>query len=131
MSKIYKALMVDDDKFLLSMYAKKFKNSGIEVELAASTSEALVKLRDNPDINILLLDIIMPNMDGLELLKKIRVEKLIPNADVIMLTNEGDFARITEAQALGISSYLIKASYTPSEVVDQVFRIVNLKVSNS
>src|SRR3989344_2149537 len=85
-----KILLVDDDRFLLDMYSLKFKKSGLEIDAVGTSLSALEKLRTGNVYDILILDIIMPTMDGLELLKTIRTEKLVPNAVVIMLTNQTD-----------------------------------------
>lgn len=115
-----KILLIDDDKFLLDMYSLKFKKSGLEIDTSSTSLGALEKIK-NGDYNILLLDIIMPGMDGLELLKKIRDDKLLPNSTVIMLTNQAD--DIDKARALGVDGYIIKATTIPSEVVEQVLSI--------
>ncbi len=120
-------LLVDDDKFLLEMYRKKFEQNGAVVDVAVGSEEALYKLREEgakPDI--LLLDIIMPNMDGLELLGVIRKENFIPTSIVIMLTNESDHDKIEKAKSLGIKGYIVKATSIPSEVVDEAMKIANL-----
>ena len=118
-------LLVDDDKFLLEMYRKKFEIRAEKVELAIGAEEALAKLRDGFAPDIILLDIIMPNMNGLELLSLIRKENLAPSSIVIMLTNESDRNRIEEAKQLGIKGYIVKATSIPSEVVDEAFKIAN------
>lgn len=115
-----KVLLVDDDRFLLDMYSLKFKKSGAEVETASSSTTALEKLKNNK-YSILLLDIIMPNIDGLELLKKIREEKLAEGTLIIMLTNQAD--DYDKARELGVDGYIIKATTIPSEVVEQVVNI--------
>lgn len=118
-------LVVDDDRFLLDMYSLKFKKSGLEIETCASSSHALEKLRTGSVYDIVLLDIIMPGMDGLELLSSIRKEKLLPNAVIIMLTNQAD--DFDKAKEFGIDGYIIKATTIPSEVVDQVILIYKNK----
>ncbi|MDO8729305.1 MAG: response regulator [bacterium] len=127
MDKKYAVLIVDDDKFLLDMYRKKFEREGATVDVAVGSLEALTKLRSGAKPDILILDIIMPNMDGIELLEMIRKEKLVPDAVVIMLTNESDPERIEKAKALGINGYIVKATRIPSEVVEEALKIVNLK----
>src|SRR3989344_2724308 len=102
MSKKYTVLIVDDDKFLLEMYRKKFENDGATVDVAVGSEGALTKLRGGAKPDILILDIIMPTIDGLELLAIIRKENLSPNSAVIMLTNESDRTKIERAQELGI-----------------------------
>ena len=121
-------MLVDDDHFLLDIYSLKFKTQGLNIVTADGSSEALEKIRngDNPDI--ILLDIIMPTMDGLELLKIIRDEKLVPLAVIIMLTNQSD--EMEKAKELGVDGYIIKATSIPSEVVSQVMEIYNKKNKN-
>lgn len=120
-----KILLVDDDKFLLDMYLLKFKKSGLDIDTASNGLMALDKIKSGTEYNIILMDIIMPGMDGLELLKTIREQKLLPNAKVIMLTNQADDE--DKAKALGIDGYIIKATTIPSEVVDKVLSIYNNK----
>ena len=123
--KSYSVLLVDDDKFLLDMYLLKFQKSGLEIDTSSNSQNALEKLRASNSYDIILLDIIMPGMDGLELLKTIRNEKLVPNAIIIMLTNQAD--DFDKAKPLGIDGYIIKATTIPSEVVDQVLLIYETK----
>jgi DNA-binding response OmpR family regulator len=123
-NKKMKVLLVDDDKFLLDMYSLKFKKSEIDIETSSSSSNALDKIRTG-DFNVILLDIIMPGMDGMEILKKIREEKLVPGAKVIMLTNQAE--EMAQAKALGVAGYIVKATTIPSEVVEKVISIYNNK----
>ncbi|MFZ2484368.1 MAG: response regulator [Minisyncoccia bacterium] len=126
MSKKCTVLIVDDDKFLLDMYRKKFEQEGATVDVAVGSDEALTKIRDGAKPDILILDIIMPSMDGLELLELIRKENLVPESAVIMLTNESDQERIEKAKSLGIKGYIVKATSIPSEVVERVWEIVGI-----
>jgi CheY-like chemotaxis protein len=128
--KKYKILIVDDDKFLLDMYAVKFKTLGHDPAVAVGAEDALNKLREGTNPEILILDIIMPSMDGLELLELIRKENLVPNATVVMLTNETDPAKIEKAKSLGVAGYIVKATSIPSEVVNEVINIVKNKQNN-
>lgn len=118
-----KVLVVDDDKFLLDMYALKFKKAGIDINSYSSTVEALEHIRAGEECDVLILDIIMPQMDGLELLKTIRAEKLLPKAKVMMLTNQSE--DFNKAKELGIDGYVVKATAIPSEVVTKVLSIYN------
>ncbi|OHB04667.1 MAG: hypothetical protein A3B16_00730 [Candidatus Zambryskibacteria bacterium RIFCSPLOWO2_01_FULL_45_43] len=120
-------LIVDDDKFLLEMYKRKFETNGVQADVAVGAEETLSKLRGGAEPEVLILDIIMPGMNGLELLEVIRKEKLAPNATVIMLTNESGGETINKAKALGIQGYIVKATSVPSEVVEKVWEIANLK----
>ncbi|HEY0907934.1 MAG TPA: response regulator [Candidatus Paceibacterota bacterium] len=118
-----KVLMVDDDKFLLGMYSLKFAQSGYDVDTALGSGAALNKLRTGARPDILILDIVMPDMTGLQLLQVVRDEKLAQDATVIMLTNQNDAASIERAKELGADGYIIKASTIPSEVIHVVERI--------
>lgn len=116
-------MFVDDDKFLLDMYALKFSKNGYEVQTALGPEDALKKLRDGYSPAVLLLDVVMPGMDGIQVLEVIRKEKLAPDAVVIMLTNQGLPEDIERAKKLNVNGYIIKAMSIPSEVLDEVNRI--------
>ena len=118
-----KIFLVDDDRFLLDMYAVKFQKSGLEVETANGSSVALQRLREGYTPDIILLDIIMPTMDGLALLEIIRAEKLASTSTIIMLTNQADDEE--KAEKLGIDGFIIKAMTIPSEVVTKVLEVYN------
>jgi CheY-like chemotaxis protein len=124
-NKHIRILMVDDDKFLLDMYVLKFKKSGLDVDTSSGSTSALVKLRAGEHFDIILLDIIMPTMDGLELLATIRKESLAPDAIIIILSNQSD--DMGKAQSLGVDGYIIKATSIPSEVVEKVLDIYKHK----
>lgn len=119
-----KVFLVDDDQFLLNMYSLKFKNSGFEIETANSASIALQKLRDGLTPDVLLCDLVMPTMDGLEFLKSVKNDHLAPKAALIVLTNQSQSADIEKARGLGIDGYIVKASTIPSEVVAEVRKIL-------
>ncbi len=123
--KSLKILLIDDDKFLLDMYSLKFKKSGLEIDTSSTSMSALEKIRGGNEYDIVLLDIIMPGMDGLDLLQTIRDEKLLPDSAIIMLTNQADDQE--KAKAFNVDGYIIKATTIPSEVVDQVLTIYKNK----
>ena len=119
-----KILIVDDDKFLLDMYTFKFKEKGFEVVQAFGSVEALSKLRSGMSADMILLDVVMPTMDGFELLEIIKSEKLAPQAKILMLSNLGQPADIEKGRTMGANGYVIKASATPSEVVEKVVDVL-------
>ena len=120
-----KVLIVDDDPFLLDMYTLKFSEQGFDVTPAASGEEAMNRLKAGGDsFSTVLLDLVMPGTDGFDLLKQIRDEKLCPSARVIVLSNLGEPSDIEKAKQYAIDGYIIKASATPSEVVEKVRAIV-------
>lgn len=124
-SKKMKILIVDDDKFLLDMYTLKFRGEGFDVVSVGGGSEALEALRVGGDtFCAALLDLVMPTMDGFEILKKIREENLAPSCHYIVLSNLGEPSDVERAKQFRISGYIIKASSTPSEVVEKVRAII-------
>jgi CheY-like chemotaxis protein len=122
-----KVIIVDDDKFLLNMYSIKFGKNNFEVNSAASGDELLAKIKEGYEPDIILLDIIMPGMDGFGVLDNLKKDNLAKNAVIIMLTNQGQLSDIEKAKTFGISGYIIKATTIPSEVVTEVERIYNLQ----
>jgi len=124
-----KILIVDDDTFLLDMYATKFGQAGYVVTTAKSVEVALVTLREGEVYKIILLDIIMPRLTGIDLLRAIRAEKLSSDPVCIVLSNQGEKADIEIAQEIGVDGYLIKANLIPSEVVAYVKEFVEQKGS--
>ncbi|KKT44860.1 MAG: Response regulator receiver protein [Parcubacteria group bacterium GW2011_GWA2_44_15] len=123
-SKKQKVLIIDDDQFLLNMYSIKFKKSGFDVDVANSGLDALAKLRDGAEPDVILLDVVMPAMGGFEFLENFRKEKLAPKARVVVLSNQNQPADVEQSKNLGVDSYIVKASCIPSEVIDEVIKIV-------
>lgn len=113
-------LIVDDDAFLLDMYAVKFTEAQFKVDTAKSVEEALQKLRGGATYDILLLDMIMPGLTGLDLLKAVKAESLGGNPVRIVLSNQGEKTDIESATAEGAQGYIVKANVIPSEVVAKV-----------
>ncbi len=122
-----KILIVDDDSFLLDMYALKFSQSGFDVVTAEGPVFALDKLKAGLVPDIMLLDIVMPVMDGFALLEKINEEKLIPNTMKIILSNLGQAQDIDRGKALGAIAYIVKVNTTPAEAVEKVKELANKK----
>ena len=120
-----KILLVDDDKFLLDMYAMKFQKSGLDVDTAPNGTVALEKLKSGEKPDVIVLDIIMPGMDGIEILKNIKQENLAPQTTIVMLTNQPN--ETEKVKSLGVDGYIVKATSIPSEVVSEVLKIHNNK----
>jgi len=124
-----KILIVDDDNFLLDMYALKFSQNNFEVYTAGNGVQAIEKLKGGLSPDVVLLDIIMPEMDGFEMLTQINNEKLSPNSTKIVLSNKSEQADIDRGNSLGVAGYIVKASSTPVEVINQVVNILNKNVA--
>lgn len=122
-----KILIVDDDSFLLDMYAFKFSQNNFEVYTVIDGMQALEKLKGGLNPDVLLIDIIMPEMDGFEVLKKIKDENLSPESTKIILSNKSQQSDIDQGMSLGVSGYIVKANSTPAEVIDEVINILNKK----
>lgn len=124
-----KVVIVDDDTFLLDMYSIKFSKAGYDIKTYPHGEDLLRDLKDGMTPHIIILDVVMPKIDGIQLLTEIRTQKYAPNATVVILSNQGQPADIEKAQKLGIDGYIIKALTIPSEVVDQVTRIHKAKIA--
>lgn len=116
----YNILVIDDDAFLLDMYALKFSQKHFHVTSASGTLQALEMLRGGLTPDIIAVDLVMPTMDGFEFLEVVRKESLAKGALVIILSNLGQQEDIDRGLSLGADGYIIKASATPSEVVEKV-----------
>lgn len=119
-----KIFIVDDDSFLLDMYALKFSQAGYDVTTALGALPALEKLRGGFVPDIILMDLVMPVVDGFEFLEKMKAESLAPNALHIVLSNRGQEADIARAKELGAVGFIVKAATTPGEVITQVADII-------
>lgn len=123
---VYHIYLVDDDRFLLDLYAVKFKNAGHDVTVFGGGEELLSALRKDGAVmpNVILLDVIMPGMTGFETLETLRKENLAKGAKIIFLSNQGQNSDIEKAKELSADGYIIKASAIPSEVFAETIRIV-------
>ena len=113
-------LVVEDDQFLRELYSELLTDAKYEVDLAEDGQEGLTKVQDG-GYDLILLDIMLPKMDGLEVLKKLKEkppnEK---NGPVVLLTNLGQDSIIKQGFELGASGYLIKSSMNPDQVLSEV-----------
>ena len=114
-----KILIIEDDPFLLEIYTSKFEEAGFDVNTAKNGELALSAIKEAvPDV--ILLDIVMPKMDGYELLRELKKEKLDKKMKIVLLTNLGQKEEVEKGLKLGADDYVIKAHFTPTEVVAKV-----------
>ena len=114
-----KVLLVEDDKFLCDLMVRKFKDENFDVYVAMDGEEGLRSAIENkPDL--ILLDLVMPKMDGMAMLNKLRDDKWGNNADVIILTNLSDAEKVSEAVNHGTYEYLVKVDWDIAAVADKV-----------
>lgn len=118
-------VLIDDDQFLLDMYALKFRQAGHTVEAFASPAEAVDKLRGGLSVDAIVTDSVMPGMDGLSFIETIKKEQLGGTPAVIMLSNQSQEFDIAQAKERGADGYIVKASAVPSEVLSQVLTIIS------
>lgn len=123
----YNILIVDDDAFLLDMYSLKFSQKNFHVTTSGGTIDALEKLRGGYVPDVMVVDLVMPTMDGFEFLEQVKKEDLIPDALVMILSNLGQQEDIDRGKKLGAAGFIIKASATPSEVVEKVLAAIEKK----
>ena len=114
-----KILLVEDDQFISQLYSDKFSQFDYQVEVARDGFESLEILKKyKPDL--ILLDIVMPKMDGFEVLEHIKKDDSLNKIPVLMFTNMGDKMDIEKAMSLGAKSYIVKSYFTPAEVLDKI-----------
>ncbi|MEI8174711.1 MAG: response regulator, partial [bacterium] len=123
-----KILIVDDDNFLLDMYALKFNQNNFDVFTAGNGLQALDKFKGGLKPDVMLVDIIMPEMDGFELLTKVNEDQICVDCVRIILSNKSQQSDIDRGKKLGVAGYIVKANSTPLEVINQVIDILDKKV---
>lgn len=114
-----KVLIVDDDAFLSGIYATKLDLEGFEVATAHDGEEGL-KAAEKSTPDIILLDVLMPKLDGFETLKRLKADPVLKDVPVIMLTNLGQKEDVEKGLQEGAEDYLIKAHFVPSEAVEKI-----------
>lgn len=112
-------LIVDDEKDLVELLSEKLEQAGFKVLTAHDGQEGLnVALREKPDL--ILLDIIMPTMDGLTMLKKLREDEWGKNAEAVLLTVLDDPKTLSEAMEMGSYEYFVKTDWNIDDVVGRI-----------
>ena len=118
-----KILLIEDDPFLIDIYSTKMKEVGFKLDVADNGKTAL-KLLSQKEHDLIILDIVLPHIDGWELLGKIRSQKKFKNLPVIVLSNLGQKQEVKKGLELGATKYLIKAHYTPTEIIEQIKEVL-------
>ena len=113
-------LVVEDDELLREIYATKLEMEGFNVQTARDGLDGLEKATQLKP-NVILLDMIMPRMTGLEFLRAFRPKQLHPQVATIVMSNKSTAAEIAQAKTLGVRDYLIKSQYTPDEIVQRIW----------
>ena len=123
-----KVLVVDDEDSVREIYKREFTNNGLDVVTAADGEEGLLKAGEEiPDL--ILLDIMLPKMSGIDVLKALKENPLTKSIPTLLLTNLGEESIIKEGFELGADGYLLKVSYTPAQVVEESRKFITGKKS--
>ena len=123
-----KILLVEDDTFISGMYQTKLSMLGYSVRVASDGEVGWAELqKETPDL--VLLDIVLPKKDGFEILSDIRANATLKNLPVILLTNLGQKPDVQKGLELGADDYIIKAHFTPTEVVEKIEKMLAKKTT--
>lgn len=117
-------LLVEDDSFISGMYQTKLTGLGYQVELVEDGEVAADRLQQDPLPDLVLLDVVLPKKDGFEILEQMRGDDRTKKLPVILLTNLGQKPDVERGLKLGADDYIIKAHYTPSEVVEKIKQVL-------
>lgn len=122
-AKDFTILIVEDDKFLVDIFATRLKSAGYNV-LVANDGESGLQVATEHHPHLILLDVIMPQMDGYEVLAKLKQQDMTKDIPVILLTNLGHEEDVEKGLKSGAAGYMIKAQYTPTEVLNKVKEVL-------
>lgn len=126
MDKKHTLLLVEDDGFLASIFAQKFELEGFEVVYATNGEDGIrLAKKDTPDI--ILLDLLMPKMDGFEALEQLKKDEKLKAVPVLIMSNLGSREDIERCYELGASGYIIKAHSLPHETVHMVKKLLHIQ----
>ncbi|MEK7660132.1 MAG: response regulator [Patescibacteria group bacterium] len=117
-------LFVDDDEFVLEMYALKFKQAGFNLEFARDGKEALTKIAPGK-YQLIISDMIMPHTNGFDLIEELDRLGITKTTPVLVLTNLGEEEGKEKCMAHGATDYMLKAYSTPTEIVEKVKQIIS------
>lgn len=119
-------LLTEDDPFIADIYSTSLKNAGFEISLAADGEECLKKLKEK-NFDLILLDLLMPKIDGLTVLKHIKEDLKSKDTPVMILTNIGEKENIEKGIQLGAVDYLIKTNFSPEEIIQKIEKLLYAK----
>lgn len=121
-----KVLVVEDETFLVKIYSVKLKKEGFDVSIATDGEEA-VKLAAEVKPDLILLDLILPKLNGFEALERMRTNPVNKTTPVLVLSNLGQEEDIKRATALGASDYLVKANFSIQDIVAKIKEVLENK----
>lgn len=116
-------LLIEDDPFLADIYSTKLKEAGFSIEVATD-GENVISIVQEKKPDLVLLDIVLPHLDGWEIIKQIKETDGLKDLKVIILSNLGQKNEVEKGIKLGAVKYLIKAHYTPTEIVEEIKKVL-------
>ena len=119
--------LIEDDAFIANMYETKLAMLGYTVRAAADGEEGWAMLNEDPPPDLLLLDVVLPKKDGFEILADARKTPKLKDLPILLLTNLGQKPDVQRGLDLGADDYIIKAHFTPSEVVQKIEKVLELR----
>jgi DNA-binding response OmpR family regulator len=120
-------VLVEDDSFISGMYQTKLTSLGFAVEVIDNGEVAVERFKKDPLPDLILLDVVLPKRDGFEILEGLRQDSRTSDIPVILLTNLGQKPDVERGIKLGADDYIIKAHYTPTEVVEKITKVLDEK----
>lgn len=121
-----KILLIEGKKDIAELYSRQFKLAGFEIKVAKSGISGLKMMRDE-QFDLVLLNIMLPEMHGLELLKRLRLTNPDYKTPIVILSNNSEDNIIKESFSLGVKGYLIKANHTPAQIIDYIRNMFSRK----
>ena len=119
-----KILIVEDDKFLRELIIRKLNAENFETVDAVDGEEGLRALKEGAKPDLILLDLILPGIDGFEVLTRIKEDPVLASIPVIIFSNLGQREDVERGLKLGADDYLVKAHFTPNEIVEKVKQVL-------
>jgi len=121
---VKKILFVEDDEFLRTLLLERLKKENLKILVATNGNDAVDRAK-NELPSLILLDLILAGKDGFQVLKELKRDGATSNIPVIILSNVGQKEDIEKGLALGAEDYLIKAEFTPAEIVEKIQKVLN------
>ncbi len=118
-----KILLIEDEGLLSEMYCSKLSKEGFKVSQAANGEEGL-ELAKKEKFDLILLDIILPKLDGFKVLEELKRDKTIKEIPVFLLTNLSQSEDLKRGTVLGADDYLVKTDFTPTQVVEKIKKVL-------
>ncbi len=124
-AKDYSVIVVEDETFLSKILSERLEDEGFKrVDVAGNGEEALQKIEANPP-DIVLLDMILPKMNGFEVLHELKSNEVLSHIPVLVLSNLGQDQDIRQAQELGAADYIVKSNFSLQKVVNKIYELLD------